>query len=52
MDIRLARETEAIIAEAEQGKRADAAEQYREALQLEPKRKEARARLEKLEKSQ
>jgi tetratricopeptide (TPR) repeat protein len=36
----------------EQGKRADAAEQYREALQLEPKRKEARARLEKLEKSQ
>jgi tetratricopeptide (TPR) repeat protein len=36
----------------EQGKRADAAEQYREALQLEPKRKEARARLQKLEKSQ
>lgn len=36
----------------EQGKRADAAEQYREALQLEPKRKEARTRLEKLEKSQ
>jgi tetratricopeptide (TPR) repeat protein len=36
----------------EQGKRADAAEQYREALQLEPKRKEARVRLEKLEKSQ
>jgi tetratricopeptide (TPR) repeat protein len=35
-----------------QGKRADAAEQYREALQLEPKRKEAKARLEKLEKSQ
>ncbi len=35
-----------------QGKRADAAEQYREALQLEPKRKEARTRLEKLEKSQ
>ncbi len=35
-----------------QGKRADAAEQYREALQLEPKRKEARQRLEKLEKSQ
>jgi tetratricopeptide (TPR) repeat protein len=36
----------------EQGKRADAAEQYREALQLEPKRKEAKTRLEKLEKSQ
>jgi tetratricopeptide (TPR) repeat protein len=36
----------------EQGKRADAAEQYREALQLEPKRKEAKARLQKLEKSQ
>jgi tetratricopeptide (TPR) repeat protein len=36
----------------QQGKRADAAEQYREALQLEPKRKEARTRLEKLEKSQ
>ncbi len=36
----------------EQGKRADAAEQYREALQLEPKRKEAKQRLEKLEKSQ
>jgi tetratricopeptide (TPR) repeat protein len=36
----------------EQGKRADAAEQYREALQLEPKRKEAHSRLEKLEKSQ
>ncbi len=36
----------------EQGKRADAAEQYREALQLEPKRKEAKMRLEKLEKSQ
>ena len=35
-----------------QGKRADAAEQYREALQLEPKRKEAKNRLEKLEKSQ
>jgi tetratricopeptide (TPR) repeat protein len=35
-----------------QGKRADAAEQYREALQLEPKRKEAHQRLEKLEKSQ
>ncbi len=35
-----------------QGKRADAAEQYREALQLEPKRKEAKTRLEKLEKSQ
>ena len=36
----------------EQGKRADAAEQYREALQLEPERKEAKTRLEKLEKSQ
>ena len=36
----------------QQGKRADAAEQYREALQLEPKRKEARTRLDKLEKSQ
>ncbi len=36
----------------EQGKRADAAEQYREALQLDPKRKEAKQRLEKLEKSQ
>ncbi len=36
----------------QQGKRADAAEQYREALQLEPKRKEARTRLERLEKSQ
>jgi len=35
-----------------QGKRADAAEQYREALQLEPKRKEAKSRLEKLGKSQ
>jgi tetratricopeptide (TPR) repeat protein len=35
-----------------QGKRADAAEQYREALQLEPKRKDAKMRLEKLEKSQ
>ena len=35
-----------------QGKRVDAAEQYREALQLEPKRKEAKNRLEKLEKSQ
>jgi tetratricopeptide (TPR) repeat protein len=35
-----------------QGKRADAAEQYRAALQLDPKRKEARARLAKLEKSQ
>jgi len=34
-----------------QGKRADAAEQYREALQLEPKRKEAKSRLEKLEKN-
>ncbi len=35
-----------------EGKRADAAEQYREALQLDPKRKEAKNRLEKLEKSQ
>lgn len=35
-----------------QGKRAEAAEQYRAALQLDPKRKEARARLAKLEKSQ
>jgi tetratricopeptide (TPR) repeat protein len=35
-----------------QGKRADAAEQYREALQLDPKRKESKNRLEKLEKSQ
>jgi tetratricopeptide (TPR) repeat protein len=35
-----------------QGKRAQAAEQYRAALQLEPKNKEAQARLEKLEKSQ
>jgi tetratricopeptide (TPR) repeat protein len=34
-----------------QGKRADAAEQYREALQLDPKRKEAKSRLEKLEKN-
>ena len=34
-----------------QGKRAEAAEQYRAALQLEPGRKEAKARLEKLEKS-
>jgi len=34
-----------------QGKRAEAAEQYRAALQLDPKRKEAKARLEKLEKS-
>lgn len=34
-----------------QGKRAEAAEQYRAALQLDPGRKEARARLEKLEKS-
>lgn len=34
-----------------QGKRSDAAEQYREALQLEPKRKEAKSRLEKLEKN-
>ena len=35
-----------------QGKRAEAAEQYRAALQLDPKRKEAKARLAKLEKSQ
>jgi tetratricopeptide (TPR) repeat protein len=35
-----------------QGKRAEAAEQYRAALQLDPKRKEARARLATLEKSQ
>jgi tetratricopeptide (TPR) repeat protein len=34
-----------------QGRRAEAAEQYRAALQLDPKRKEAKARLEKLEKS-
>jgi tetratricopeptide (TPR) repeat protein len=34
-----------------QGKRAEAAEQYRAALQLDPKQKEARARLEKLEKA-
>jgi len=34
-----------------QGKRAEAAEQYRAALQLDPGRKDARARLEKLEKS-
>jgi tetratricopeptide (TPR) repeat protein len=34
-----------------QGKRADAAEQYRESLQLDPKRKEVRNRLKKLEKS-
>jgi tetratricopeptide (TPR) repeat protein len=34
-----------------QGKRSDAAEQYREALQREPKRKEAKSRLEKLEKN-
>jgi tetratricopeptide (TPR) repeat protein len=34
-----------------QGKRSDAAEQYREALQLEPKRKEAKSRLDKLEKN-
>jgi hypothetical protein len=33
-----------------QGKRTEAAEQYRAALQLEPKRKEARARLQRLEK--
>lgn len=35
-----------------QGKRAEAAEQYRAALQLDPKRKEARTRLATLEKSQ
>jgi tetratricopeptide (TPR) repeat protein len=34
-----------------QGKRAEAAEQYRASLQLEPERKTARGRLEKLEKS-
>ncbi len=34
-----------------QGKRADAAEQYRAALQLNPKLREARAQLEKLEKA-
>ena len=34
-----------------QGKPADAAEQYRAALRLEPKNKEARARLDRLEKS-
>jgi TolA-binding protein len=34
-----------------QGKRAEAAEQYRAALQLDPQRKEARARLDRLEKS-
>jgi len=34
-----------------QGKRTEAAEQYRAALQLEPQRKEARARLERLEKA-
>lgn len=34
-----------------QGKRAEAAEQYRAALQLDPGRKEAKSRLEKLEKS-
>jgi len=33
-----------------EGKRAEAAEQYRAALQLEPRRKEARTRLERLEK--
>jgi tetratricopeptide (TPR) repeat protein len=35
-----------------QGKRAEAAEQYRAALQLDPKRKESKTRLAKLEKSQ
>jgi tetratricopeptide (TPR) repeat protein len=35
-----------------QGKRAEAAEQYRAALQLDPRRKEARTRLARLEKSQ
>jgi len=34
-----------------EGKRAEAAEQYRAALQLDPSRKQARARLEQLEKS-
>lgn len=34
-----------------QGKRSEAAEQYREALQLDPGRKQVRARLEQLEKS-
>jgi tetratricopeptide (TPR) repeat protein len=34
-----------------QGKRSEAAEQYRDALQLEPGRKQVRARLEQLEKS-
>jgi tetratricopeptide (TPR) repeat protein len=34
-----------------QGRRADAAEQYRAALQLDPGRKEAKSRLEKLEKT-
>jgi hypothetical protein len=34
-----------------QGKRAEAAEQYRASLQLEPGRKEALARLRKLEKA-
>jgi tetratricopeptide (TPR) repeat protein len=34
-----------------QGKRSEAAEQYRDALQLDPGRKQARARLEQLEKS-
>jgi tetratricopeptide (TPR) repeat protein len=45
-----AREWLGRLYEAE-GKRTQAAEQYRESLQLEPKRKEARERLEKLEKS-
>jgi hypothetical protein len=34
-----------------QGKRAEAAEQYRDSLQIEPDRKDVRARLEKLEKA-
>jgi len=45
-----AREWLGRLYEAE-GKRAEAAEQYRAALQLEPARKEAKSRLEKLEKS-
>ncbi len=45
-----AREWLGRLYEAE-GKRAEAAEQYRAALQLEPGRKEAKSRLEKLEKS-
>lgn len=45
-----AREWLGRLYEAE-GKRSEAAEQYREALQLDPGRKQARARLEQLEKS-